>query len=258
MIKARSIKSELKPWINLFAYRRLYSKGKIRRYKNIHKGETIVCVGCGPSLNLLPQDIFSRHPCIYLNSAFQINSQLSETVAYSLVQDHNRLKELKDINRSDFKASFRCAYDFTSFNINCIDRKNDTILMPKLKFVRSNLFYKPQGVIDEASISQDLSKEVNLIGYTVMFTAIQLAIWMGARNILLAGYDVDYSSPSNLYFNQSNLERVIWVPDYRVHMMPAALAVKKYADSLGVQIINININSKDLVFDKSNYLDFVS
>jgi len=239
---------DLATWWHFACFYARARQGLINNYKNIHHGETLLCVGCGPSIKGLNPSLFSLHPSIYLNSAYEINPSIKSTISYSLVQDHNRLVELSSLDRSLFNACFKTTYKFNKAITNSLD-KSDVLVMPKLTLGRGNYIRIPEGLIVETELQTKLDKYINIIGYTVMFSGIQLAIWMGAKTVLLAGYDLKFNT-NNMYFNQDR-KRFVWIPDYNQHIRPAAIATKRKADELGIDIININPNSNDDVFLKT-------
>lgn len=87
---------------------------------------------------------------------------------------------------------------------------------------------------------------------TVMFDMIQIAVYMGFKEIYLLGVDCNYimGGMNNYFFKSTKPDTVIHRPN---NMVLAYKSAKKYADSHGIRIYNATRGGKLEVFERIDF-----
>ena len=163
----------------------------LSHFKNIFPDETFYVVGCGPSLWNWARDkgIFWNHPTIFINSSIHFMGPPPDTQGkypeniFRIIMD---VKAVDDYQNTDYYKRLRNhripnVHTFVSLHmIEALDGK----LKAKINALDFTCYYIPEEKIIPLA---DL-KENYLWGPT-LFSAISLAVFMGAKEIRLAGVD---------------------------------------------------------------------
>ena len=86
-------------------------------------------------------------------------------------------------------------------------------------------------------------------GFTVTYTALQLAVYMGFTEIYLLGVDCNYSGSKQHFLDFGN--RITDNPEEK--MIAAYKVAKKYADAHGIKIYNATRGGKLEVFERVDF-----
>ncbi len=156
---------------------------KIRRFKNIHRDERCFIVGNGPSLNALDLDKIQREYSFGANKIYNIYPNTIWRPTYYLCMDYMSLTEEISSEQDNIEAQFK----FVNWQQH--DRIKQT----------DNLFFcnfNPKFVVNfwddkKVNFSEDCSKYI-YNARTVSYSAIQLAVYMGFKEIYLIGMDANY------------------------------------------------------------------
>jgi hypothetical protein len=177
---------------------------KIRHFKNIHKGNKILCIGAGPSLQQVDPGQIAGYPCILTNHTYPLFNGYTPRHAYHLSIDDARTLETFRL-----QLPWGCHY-FKSFSgigklrlhhaLLLRFKGDSTFLFPRMQqYTISGLRFRIPLHAD-AAFSDDLQTGYVDSGSSVIFTAIQLAAYMGASHIGLLGVDMNYGvSPQTSY-----------------------------------------------------------
>lgn len=214
--------------------------GSWRYYKNIHEGETGVIIGNGPSLRDVPLDFLKKYPSfgtnrIYLMDGFTPSYYCS--VNPLVIQQF--ITDIAQIDAPKFLPAPYC------FDDTCLPLHSSSIVV----------------------FSKDASQWIHE-GHTVTFVCMQIAYYMGFKNILLVGVDHSFK-----YEGAPNQEMVLdgndpnhFHPDYfkgRKWNNPD-LARSEHAyklaramyESKGRRIINLTPGTKEQVFEHGDLNDW--
>lgn len=205
----------------------------LKKWKNIHKGERCFVVATGPSLKIEDLDNIAKAN-IY---SFGMNScalALEKTIwvpdilgvqdefVYKKIED-TIVRESKDklkgkIWVSDNVSSvFNSAKQFNEFTLNYQDHKYDPKATKKIRFSR-DLSY---GVYDN---------------YSIVFAILQLAVYMGFKEILLLGCDCNYELPKSNFIEHGAKEPNKHILGNRlIHLHHE---FRKFAEANGVKVYN--------------------
>jgi len=152
---------------------------ELKSLKNTHSGRSCFVIGTGPSLRVEDLETISRNGIVTFapNRIYEICEKYDWHPTYYICQDHNIIRTFKDrIAGIKAKLSF-----FPVEYHNVFKGSNYRF------FVLHEREYYP----GNARFSKDVSKEIAQ-GYTVTYAAIQLAAYMGFKNIYLLGIDHNY------------------------------------------------------------------
>lgn len=201
---------------------------KIKQLKNQYEGERCFIIATGPSMT--KEDLLKlKHEYTFgCNSLAKIFSEIGWETTFFGIQDQSVYAKLKrDIqklkntilfisNNSSDIESLRCrTYPYA---LNIYNQKTET----------DNFVYK---------FSDDPFKEI-CGGFTIVYSLIQLAVYLGFKEIYLLGCDCDYVDDKN---KRHFIESGHYDPGYKtvgLKMIDAYKVAKEYADAHGIKIFN--------------------
>lgn len=155
---------------------------EISRYKDIHKGERCVVIGNGPSLSAADLETLHKNNVITFgtNRVFHIFNDTAWRPTYYMSEDLTILQSIqKEIAQIPCKARF----------IPINHKWYENISVPGATY-----FYLDynSALAETNGLSLDAAKGIRCRG-TVTTTCIQLALYMGFKEIYLIGVDHNYS-----------------------------------------------------------------
>lgn len=194
---------------NHFRLRRMfgffYSSPELRAWnslKNRHQGETLVVVGNGPSLAAIDFKLLSKFTTFGSNKIF-LQDQWVPTY-YSVEDDLVMVQNEKSIR--EFGGTTKL---FPCSMLSICSRIPNSIYFEfsTKKFVHG----KPSFISEDSPFPS--------WGSTIVYTQIQLAVWMGAARIILVGVDFNFTLPDGSKNSKKELvsegEVNHFHPDYR-------------------------------------------
>ena len=152
---------------------------KLRKYKSIHKGKRCFIIGNGPSLTGSDLDLIKEEITFASNKIFNIYEETSWRPTYYVCTDHGVLDHIyKDITMSKAVENF----------IDIWGMKYDSFFQNVLYINAHPTFVINMYGYNNSYIPKDIAEGFST-GFTVSFTMIQLAIYMGFEEIYLLGHD---------------------------------------------------------------------
>lgn len=207
---------------------------KLRQYKNIHEGKNCFIVGTGPSLTLEDVDKLNGQYSIGVNTLYKFYDKTDWRANYYCVIDPNTYgaigHNLKKYHTDDlFIAGNRI--------------KEKDLIVNRFSLECSS-FYRmayPQYFETPCNFSDDLSDEI-YDGASVVYAAIQIAVYMGFKEIYLLGVDCNYDK--NTILHNSDLGygknyKYNWTKQTGLTMIEGFKVAKKYADEHDIKIFNV-------------------
>jgi Glycosyl transferase family 2 len=156
-----------------------------------HRGETVVVIGNGPSLNKTDLGLLEGVPTFGVNGIFLARDRLPGPITYYVVEDTSVFREnLAAIKAVDatwklFPTIYRSSF------------ADDEIDDHTLFFRMNGGFYgRGTGTTCHPRFSTD-AKQRLYCGQSVTIINLQLAYWMGFRRVVLIGMDFSYSIPDD-------------------------------------------------------------
>lgn len=200
--------------------------------KQIHAGERCFVVATGPSLTFEDLDMIKGEYCFGMNSCVLALDKTQWTPNVLAIQDEfvynkiqnvlvkesqNRLKNKIWVSNT-ISSMFDSAKTFRQFPLHYLDHKYDPDKILELRFSENPYV----NVFD---------------GYSIIFSVLQLAVYMGFKEIYLLGTDCNYKQPQKNFIEHgatalNNLDIA------GTRLIVAHQEFKKFADSKGVKIIN--------------------
>lgn len=233
----------------------LFPEGRVlKSLKSIHSGNRCFIIGNGPSLN--PEDLTRLHNANEITFAFnRIYHIFKETIwrpTYYISQDEKMLVgSITEVNTLKARYKFipiEMQYyygihlsDITPFHISA---KND---------------------VTRPAFSEDIVCSVEN-SMTVVYTAIQFAIYMGIREIYLIGVDHHFHTSKNAngdiivdptakdYFSEAynNDKESLYIPNTDLSTQ-TFIAARDYAIQHGIKIYNATRGGKLEVFERKDF-----
>lgn len=237
-------------------YVKSYSSKQLKQLKNKYIGQKCCIVGNGPSLDV--KDL-EKLNCISFGSnyIFKIFDKTSWRPTFYCCFDDAVYKKIYSIIPT-LDVNFKLI-DYKQ--INSLLNHNDVIFINRKNRYTINP-YSP----DMARVSKDPSVFLGCC-YTVTAECIQLAIYMGFKEIFLIGVDHSFSTfydlkgklnyisnNGNHFYSEGKVKAANAGCPYIVER--GYELCKKIADEQNVKIINLSRTTKLNVFEKYNFDDF--
>lgn len=224
-------------WRKMGGYSNDYSE--LKSMREIHKGQRCFIVATGPSLNIDDVKKLSNECTFSMNSIVNMFSQIDWRPTYYAIQDervYSKLKQDCRFNEIEHKFIANCLKKKATDEKNPVyfplDLLNHIMPYQKYKYKFSENAYL--NVYD---------------GFTVTFSLIQIAVYMGFKEIYLLGADCNYSGPKQHFSDYG-----ITVNDHPENeMIPAYTVAKYYADSHNIKIYNATRGGKLEVFERVDF-----
>ena len=168
----------------------------MKLYQNRHKGQRCFIVATGPSQSIEDINKLKGEITFSVNSIYTCFSDTDWRPTYYCVQD--RVVYEKNCKGID---ELKAAQRFISDSIPQAYRKGDILYPTNERFHHCFNGYKFR-----IRFSDDSSKVV-FAANTIVYSAIQLAVYMGFSEIYLTGCDCNYTSPKK-HFNHDTNEKI--------------------------------------------------
>jgi hypothetical protein len=240
---------------------------QLSQFKGIHEGERCFVIGNGPSLSLADLDLIKGEYSFAANRIYDIYSKTVWRPTYYGIQDLYVLKEItKEVEDEENGAKTRFIVSNRP-DYMCDEMKTD----PKNKF-----FYLGTCLSEhrKIKIASEFDKTVGH-GGTITYAMIQLAMYMGFKEIYLLGVDHNYK---NYMSNDGNFDKEAHAASHfegakayknlRTSNVPQKKGVvyvstkayqtaENYSRKHGIRIFNATRGGKLEVFERTNLEDIV-
>ncbi len=227
----------------------------LEKYRDIHKNQRCFIVATGPSLTMQDLDLIKEEYSFSMNSIVNIFEKTPFRPTYYLLQDghvEKKLREqLKKINITSVCDTFIGICNYYGNDVS-ISKKTFNQLYNKGNWYNLNYtyhclnsYYYPDKI--KMGFSVDMAEEA-LDGFTVTYTAIEMAVYMGFREIYLLGCDTTYGG----HVDEANLDRHPRKDEPAFFNIVAYEEAKRYGDEHGIQIFNATRGGMLEVFPRVN------
>ena len=170
----------------------------LRQYKNKHKGERCFIVATGPSLTVEDLKLIENEVSFGMNSLCRIAQKSEWLPTYYGIQDTFVFKSM----REDVLAFID---QVPSFITSDIYRSRGVRAHRPIVFPLNRKDHWINAEDRNIAFSQDAFLQV-YDGYTITYSLIQLAVYMGFTEIYLLGADSDYSQESKKHFIEHGVQ----------------------------------------------------
>lgn len=213
------------------------SSERFRKMKGQWEGETVVCVGNGPSINQTDLECLNGAKVIGTNRAYMLLDQFSPSDFCVIVQDDQRISELEaDLQRLSCTLLFGNLYfrpDSVPATWMTADRKNQFCYLPYVDWVQEEGVVRPVANF-LPGFSSNPVKYVHY-GFSIIFSAIQFAAFFGAKRIVCIGIDMDFSQGTSF---AGGVNHIFETFSYEHHAKPNFELMHGLLGSIGVELVN--------------------
>lgn len=211
----------------------------MKNIKNKHRGEKCFIVATGPSLAIHDLEKLNNEVTFSMNSICLAFDETEWRPTYYVTQDMNVFEKLeKHIEKLNVKGKF----------INDKISKHKKISDGYYIFPVNELNHRIMHKKYNTKFSNDAFAVV-YDGYTVTYSIIQIAVYMGFEEIYLLGADCNYSSNMNHHFKEyGHVDPHFLLAGDK--MICAYNEAKKYADQNKVKIYNATRGGMLEVFER--------
>ena len=149
---------------------------KMEDYKDCHKDEDVYVLASGKSVDFIPTSFFENKTIIGVNQVYKKN-----TCKYLLRKECDLLNEA-------IKSAPKAVHFISRLRCGCQDANQQYIKKFKITDTSKIVIYNHN--INTCKMPKTLPKEPSLVtSHSTITTAIHLAAYMGAKNIILVGHD---------------------------------------------------------------------
>lgn len=243
----------VKKQITQAQYMRSLEPEKLKKLKGIHEGKRCFIIGNGPSLTVEDLEALKNEITIASNRIYEIFDKSDWRPTYYIAEDVDGIAEMvSQINDTGIK---KCIVPISAKKY--ITDVNNTYF----GYWTSNKFVVNRYDDDTSHISEDISNYFS-VGYTATFSAIQLAIYMGIKEIYLLGVDFNYSVVADRSGKMMRLDGVTTYFDGKERSgsylnyystLYAYQHAKEYCDTHGIKISNATRGGKLEVFNRIDF-----
>ncbi len=233
-------------YIDYITWKILHSS-KLKKYKDIHKGETCVIIGNGPSLNKMDLAPLANVHTFGLNKIYLMFERVKLNLSYLVsVQEHVIEQSVAEFEKMSFPM-------FLSYKKAKVHH-----------FKNPNINYILTGAVKGKDFQTDITEKV-LEGATVTYVAMQIAYYMGFEKVFLIGVDHNFvadGKPKEIktmegndpnHFDPNYFKGMKWgLPDLETSEMYYKIAKKTYEDA-GREIYDATVDGKLQVFNKITF-----
>lgn len=228
----------------------LFYAKKLKNYKDAHTGKRCFIIGNGPSLKAEDLEAIKGEYSFAANSIFKIFNDTSWRPTFYMIQDAAYAAGIvKDLPKVEAEHKF---ISINSMIKNCFYSK-DYIGF----YLNRSIFPNPP------EFSADISKELHE-GYTILYSAMQFAVYMGFKEIYLLGVDFNYSTvkdnsgnviststQSNHFFDNQGKQVIGPLPNLE-YSLAAYQKAREHTESNKAKINNATRGGKLEVFERTS------
>lgn len=242
-----------------YTYKKIYQEyinseepERIRLFKNCNEGKRCFIIGNGPSLRVEDLNKIKAEITIASNRIWNIFDKTNWRPTYYFFTDDRAINELLP-----YIEQMNLPYKFISYNAKKYETKTYSDIYHIMRSGYKIMSYNDKSV----HISEDVSKYFYSCG-TVLFTAVQFAIYTGVKEIYLLGVDFNYSRVINKWGFTKKVDGVTDYYDGKSYsgsrlvyysVLYAWQAAKKYCDEHGIKIYNATRGGKLEVFERIDF-----
>lgn len=252
-INKRRIKA---PFMNLarlarvILYQFTFDHRKMKNIKNKYAGERCFIVGNGPSLTIDDLEKIQNEHCFGFNRIYELFDRTTWRPEFYMVLDNDVMKTVaKNIQLVDAKVKL---LNIMGKTIG-LQSDNNTIF-----FCSYGLYRVKEFRFKKKNISKDASRYVSL-NYSVTAAAIEIAIFLGFKEIYILGVDNNFSrwidENGKIHFKNIDDYKLISAHDFNYFCYQDAVnscfeCYRKYADENDIKIYNATRESNLKAYER--------
>jgi hypothetical protein len=223
---------------------------KLAQLKNKHINQRAFIIGNGPSLRIEDLDALKNEVTFAANKIFLAYEQTNWRPTYYSVED---------------------SYDIAEYYDEVCKLKDSIKLFPLKHLlhhpkIKDGLYYPLiPNKLGEYSFSSDVLNGI-YPGYSVTYSLLELALYMGIKEVYFIGMDFDYSfkgeynnsviihqNENNHFHKNYRTKGDKWLAPNPKAQLKALQTAKKYADKNGIKIFNATRGGKLEIFPRVDF-----
>ena len=163
---------------------------ELRQFKDIHKDKRCFIVATGPSLTIEDVELLKNEYTFAVNSGFRLFDKTEWRPSYYVITDPKFITDIgKELEK--YNEQIECAFcgenvRWDKKDVHKINVSKQYQNLPSKGLLRKLIDYRQYNFM-----SSDISKGI-ISGHTVVFSALQIAEYMGFTEIYLLGTDCNY------------------------------------------------------------------
>ncbi len=220
---------------------------KLMDYKDIHTGKRCFIIATGPSLTMEDIENLKDEYTISMNSICRLYDQSDWRPTYYAIQDSHVFEKMQNILREHKEVPV-----FISDNIKRKYKREPQWI----EFPTDTMYHSYDMKIGKyhAKFSDDCY-DIVYDGYSIAYSCIELAVYMGFTEIYLLGTDCTYSGEKEHFIDSGVEDRS---RKYATQKLTVGYqAARDFADSHGIKIYNATRGGVLEVFERVNLDDIL-
>lgn len=222
-----------------------YFNPKLLRFKNIHQGRRGFIVATGASLRMEDLDKLYTHNeiCISMNGIFAAFDSTRWRPSYYMAADLKAVQQWKkEILDEQIEAKFIAVWAAPELMLDDREKRED---------IYEWYAFKERMGEEKLYFSKDFARGTST-GWTVTYSAIQLAAYMGFSEIYLLGTDCNYKkgSQNNHFLKEKEKDMM---DHNELGMILSYQVAKEYADVHDIKIYNATRGGMLEVFERVDF-----
>ena len=242
---------------------------RLNVFKDKHEDRRGFVIGNGPSLKIDDLEKLRDEITFGCNGVYALYDHTKWRPTYYVTQDATSIKALKreDVRQKVRESEAIFTNLFSYYYINDYGDKLDNVY-----------FYKNKQGVDEIRLRANFSDDISQLIYnagTISYVMLQLAIYMGIKEIYLLGIDFSFSADKKLngeivkqdVIDHNEIIEKEEAKNYSLHkklfnakymanteyQLMGYQAAKRYADAHGIKIYNATRGGKLEVFPRVDF-----
>ena len=245
-----SIWNELTGWLRKYGFGGSTYKS-LKKYKNIHNGKRCFIIATGPSLTISDLQLLKKEYTFGMNSIVKKYDETDFRPTYYGIQDHIVYKAIEE----DILKWYS-----NSENVFIADRikwhfkigKKWNIFPLNMSYHAYKRWFKNE---DFVKFSDDIFRRV-YSGFSITYSLIEIAIYMGFKEIYLIGADCNFNVNRQLHFVEYGVVDLS-IDTARERNIAGYIVAKKYAEKNKVKIFNATRGGALEVFERVDLSDLI-
>lgn len=204
---------------------------ELYKLKSLYNDKRCFIIATGPSLQLSDLELLKSEITFSMNSICRVFSQTDWRPTFYGIQDRFVYSKMEEIISNYFKD--KCNV-FVSDELDRLYKIPDSFI----KFPFNSVYHLYDQQFGKF-YSKFSSNAYNIVydGYSITYSLIQIAIFMGFKEIYLLGSDCNYTKDGKNHFVESGHYDKREYLNYD-KMITGYKAAKEYADENGIKIVN--------------------
>lgn len=247
-------------FIQVMRYKKTYFSDDLKKLENINSGKRCFIIGNGPSLTIEDLNLLKDEDCFACNRIYGLYENTEWRPKYYGIQDPKVLEAIMDSNDLP-KGIDESELVFLSYQMR--DKFKDYLFNEKIRlfFKRYISIYSPDGTHREGFIPFSDNLPAGIYdGMSIIYTFIQIAAFMGYKEIYLIGADHNYSMKNGVVDQNRSYAKGIKPIDMTKQLLPeleileiSFRKAKDYAEKKGIKIKNATRGGKLEVFERIDF-----